>query len=373
MSDPHPLRVGESEAARALAGVARRVAVDLYPPRGARAPAAHCWGTFVDLGWPGACLPESLGGLGLPLSVCSVLAETLAPAVMTEPLFSQLAHAGHLLSLARPGATREALLERWLAGATQPLLVHAAPEVAPWAEWAPLFTAPEGGGLEGAHPLVADAAGADVLLVAAGPPGSVRPESVWVVDPQAPGVAVERTTAIDGRVCLALRVRTSQSFPRLDFADPAGALAEASWLYALMLASESLGLMRCLTQRTQEHLVQREQFGHRLIDFQALQHRLVDMLRQVLRVEALLEVARLQVDTLGLLAAAPWIAAAKAAAGEESRRLGREAVQMHGAIGLTAEFGVGAMLRRLVANELLAGTTAQHAACWETMRPGGAG
>jgi alkylation response protein AidB-like acyl-CoA dehydrogenase len=69
------------------------------------------------------------------------------------------------------------------------------------------------------------------------------------------------------------------------------------------------------------------------------------------------------------VAAAPYIAAAKAACGEEGRALGRQAVQLHGAIGLTAELALGRQLRRLMALELLGGTSAQHADYWLHHRP----
>jgi alkylation response protein AidB-like acyl-CoA dehydrogenase len=101
---------------------------------------------------------------------------------------------------------------------------------------------------------------------------------------------------------------------------------------------------------------------------QVLQHRLVDMLLTLTRLESLLDVARSRCDELGPGQAAPFIAATKAACGEEGRALARQAVQLHGAIGLTAELALGRQLRRLTALDRLGGTSAEHACYWAADR-----
>jgi alkylation response protein AidB-like acyl-CoA dehydrogenase len=371
MSARHVLLPGAAPETQALADSARKVLADLHSDQMPQQAVARHWPLFAELGWLGACLPEAVGGSGLPLSAWSVLAETLAPALMTEPLLSQLALTGYVLSRADADDARDALLTRWLAGETRPALVSATPAVLQSEGGRNPFRC-EGVGsesvLHGQQPGVADVAGCDALLIpahdAAGP-------ALFLLSAESPGVRLVDHAAIDGRVHWDVELRAAPWQARLNYrGTPTEALTEAGWLHALLLASESLGLMRELTRRTQHYLLQREQFGRKLIEFQALQHRLVDMLLQVTRVEGLLEVARLQVDVAGLAAAAPFIAAAKAGAGEEGRRLGREAVQLHGAIGVTDELMIGQMLKRLVSNELLGGTTAMHADYWERHRLG---
>lgn len=369
MSLPPSLLPAEAAETQALADSARKVLLDLYPEPSPMSSPPEAWSLFADLGWLGACLPEAAGGSGMPLSAWSVLAETLAPSLMTEPLLSQLSGTGYLLSRLQAGEARDALLARWMAGQIRPALLHAAPDTPPWDVAAPSFRCHAYGDglvLDGTHPGVPDVAGCDALMVVAQAADGC---GLFLLRPGSPGVHFSARLAIDGRIhgMVELVAARSEAHLSSDSALP-GALAEAAWLQALLLASESLGLMRELTRRTQQYLLQRAQFGRPLIDFQALQHRLVDMLLQVTRVEGLIEVARLQVDVAGLASAAPFIAAAKASAGEESRRLGREAVQLHGAIGVTDELVIGRMLKRLVSNELLGGTTAMHAAHWEHHR-----
>lgn len=371
MSARHALLPGEAPETQALADSARKVLADLYPDQSPQQSVARHWPLFAELGWLGACLPEAVGGSGLPLSAWSVLAETLAPALMVEPLLGQLALTGYVLSRADADVARDALLTRWLAGEIRPALVSATPAV-PQPERARDSFHCEGAGsdsvLHGQHLGVADVAGCDGLLI---PAHDAAGTALFLLSAESPGVRLADHAAIDGRMHWDVELRAARWQSRLSCKETStGALTDAAWLHALLLASESVGLMRELARRTQQYLLQREQFGRKLIEFQALQHRLVDMLLQVTRVEGLLEVARLQVDVAGLASAAPYIAAAKAGVGEESRRLGREAVQLHGAIGVTDELVIGHMLKRLVSNELLGGTTATHADYWERRRIG---
>ncbi|MBM4226154.1 MAG: hypothetical protein FJ164_00165 [Gammaproteobacteria bacterium] len=360
---------GDAPETQALADSARKVLSDLYPDQMTQeTPAAH-WPLFAELGWLGACLPEAVGGSGLPLSAWSVLAETLSPSLMVEPLLSQLALSGHLLSRANGDDVRDSLLGRWMAGESRPALVFneadsLAPEHGGWS--LRCESSGDGFSLHGTCSGVADVAGCDALLVVAQEAGT---PGLFLLPAQTAGVRLHAHAAIDGRSHWDVELVAAKPDTRLEFSGTlSDALAESAALHALLLASESLGLMRELTRRTQQYLLQRQQFGRPLIEFQALQHRLVDMLLKVTRVEGLLEVARLRVDIAGLATAAPFIAAAKASAGEEGRRLGREAVQLHGAIGVTDELIIGRMLKRLVSNELIGGTTAAHAAQWERHR-----
>ncbi|TDJ64096.1 MAG: hypothetical protein E2O35_09345, partial [Proteobacteria bacterium] len=94
-----------------------------------------------------------------------------------------------------------------------------------------------------------------------------------------------------------------------------------------------------------------------IADFQALQHRLVDMVLATTRAESMVELARYQCDELGPAGAAAAIAAAKVTAGTTAAFVGQQSVQLHGAIGMTDESIVGHYLKRLTANEILGGNT----------------
>ncbi|HMO75724.1 MAG TPA: acyl-CoA dehydrogenase family protein [Sphingopyxis sp.] len=120
------------------------------------------------------------------------------------------------------------------------------------------------------------------------------------------------------------------------------------------LAAEAAGIARVLLDDTLLYTKQRRQFGATLSSFQALQHRMVDML-----------LLREQIGAAAMLAAlkpgdAQATAAAKATVGEALRRIGQEAVQLHGAMGMTEELRVGPFFRRATAIEQKLGTVDFH-------------
>lgn len=364
MSRLHP-----SEERAALEESVRRWCEDRATVASEPRFAAERWREIAGFGWLAAVLDESVGGLGLSPSHASVIAEALAPAASLEPFAAQLALGGWVLARARGGVARDALLETWLAGESLVALADGDPAAPPWTS-RPAFRGRRVGGdllLDGEAPLALDGMLAShCLLVVA---DEREAKTLYVL----PAAALERVSrgAIDGRAHASIRCAglAAPDDARLEFdAGTDAVLAEAAWLHALCAAAESVGLLRAMLRASVVYLGQREQFGRALIEFQVLQHRLVDMTLTLTRLESLLEVARFKVDELGLLAAAPWIAAAKAATGEEGRAVARAAVQLHGAIGLTAELALGRQLRRLTALDLLAGTTAQHEAHWRATR-----
>ncbi len=309
------------------------------------------WHEFAELGWLAVPLAEADGGLGLAPSVASALMAALGPAAMSEPLPSQLALGGYLLGRARPTPRREAVLARWLAGESLLALVEPAAGV--------VATAPHGDAvLDGHAGAVLDAGRAEVFIV------GVRQEdgapAYFLVDADTAGLARQARRGADGRdfADVELRgVRVAAS-ARLELA--AAARDDASGYLALLLASESLGIMHALVRLTAEHLAQREQFGRKLIDFQELQHRVVDMQLETVRAESMLEIARHHCDDGGLGAGAAMISAALYQAARSGRRVAEEAVQLHGAIGMTDELVVGHYLKRIISNAIIGGHAETH-------------
>ena len=125
------------------------------------------------------------------------------------------------------------------------------------------------------------------------------------------------------------------------------------------LAAEAVGAMADTLDLTTDYLKTRQQFGVSIGSFQALQHRAVDMLIQ-------LELSRSMATLAALsLTAEPEerrrnIAAAKVQIGRAGRFIGQQAVQMHGAIGITAEYKVGHAFKRLTAIDALFGDADHH-------------
>ncbi|MEI9926989.1 MAG: acyl-CoA dehydrogenase [Sphingomonas sp.] len=106
------------------------------------------------------------------------------------------------------------------------------------------------------------------------------------------------------------------------------------------LCAEAVGIMARTLELTTDYLKTRQQFGVAIGSFQALQHRAVDMLIQLELARSMATLAALSLDQPPEQRRRS-IAAAKVQIGRSGRFIGQQAVQLHGAIGVTAEYEVG--------------------------------
>jgi acyl-CoA dehydrogenase len=125
------------------------------------------------------------------------------------------------------------------------------------------------------------------------------------------------------------------------------------------LCAELLGLVSVAYETTLEYLKTREQFDVKIGTFQALQHRAVDMFSELelcksVVLDALSACDEKRAD-LALTASA-----AKARLCDASRRITREAIQLHGGIGMTDEHDIGFYLKRGSVAELTFGDSSYH-------------
>ncbi len=128
------------------------------------------------------------------------------------------------------------------------------------------------------------------------------------------------------------------------------------------IAAEAVGVMTAMHASTVDYMKQRKQFGRAIGEFQALQHRAVDMyvLLEQARSMALLATMMSAEDDAAERHKA--VAAAKVQIGRSGRKLGQEAVQLHGGIGVTMEYMVGHYFKRMSMIELLFGDADTHLA-----------
>ncbi len=136
-------------------------------------------------------------------------------------------------------------------------------------------------------------------------------------------------------------------------------LARARDEGAAAICSEAVGCIRKVLVDTIEYCKQRRQFGQPIGNFQVLQHRMVDMHREL---EQSVAAVYLAILNLGADAAtrARAVSAAKATIGRAARFIGQQAVQLHGGMGMTEELAIGHYFKRLTAIQYEFGTTDQH-------------
>lgn len=125
----------------------------------------------------------------------------------------------------------------------------------------------------------------------------------------------------------------------------AAADAQADDARALLHCAEIVGLCRTMLRDTAVFLRERRQFGVAIATFQSLRHRMADMAMALELAEAMTDraIAAFEGDPAERAQA---VSAARVLAEEAGRIVGEGAVQLHGAMGLTAELRVGGYFRR---------------------------
>ncbi|WP_405488386.1 acyl-CoA dehydrogenase family protein [Nocardia sp. NBC_00511] len=132
---------------------------------------------------------------------------------------------------------------------------------------------------------------------------------------------------------------------------------------ALAAAAQLLGAGRALLDTSVDYVKQRQQFGTPIGRYQAIKHHLANALIALEMAQPLLYRAALTLESdADAQTRARDIAAAKLACGEAAYRTARIALQVHGAIGYTAEFDLSLWLTKVTALRSAWGTPAEHRA-----------
>jgi len=220
--------------------------------------------------------------------------------------------------------------------------------------------------LQGRKTLVLQGDSADLLLVSAKIPsidGAVERLCVVAVPANTPGVQVQGFDTLDGR--RAARVEFTDVAVDADSVLSASDDTEAA-IEAMLdatnaaLCAEALGGVEALLELTAEHLRTRKQFGSPLAKFQVLQHQFADMVIALEQLKSMASAAAMAVAAGGAVQRRRLVSAAKVLASQQGRRIGMQAIQMHGAMGMTDECRVGHYAKRLMVIGQLFGDAAWH-------------
>jgi len=321
------------------------------------------WSRMAALGWLGAMVPESLGGLGLGCGEMAVIGHECGRVAASEPLVATAVLAARVLALGDGSGARETVLRDLIAGACIPVIAWQEvvgsldPSVAETAAW----TDSAGTRLNGVKRFVPHGLAADGFVVSA-----ARGEGLalyWLAR-DTPGVEYQPQRRADGTEhgVLTLRdVRVSEAQVIASSGCGHAVLARAIDEAAVVAAAELGGIAARTLEITLDWLRTRVQFGKPIGSFQALQHRAVDLyIDKELCVSSL--AAALATIGSGAEEARRAAAAsrAKARASEAAVAIARKAIQMHGAIGFTDECDVGLYLKRALVQAAWLGNAGTH-------------
>lgn len=298
------------------------------------------WHAFsTELGLAGVAIPEAEGGVGLGMVELAILAEAAGRHVAALPLLASLGLAAPAILAGGCDEQRTRLLPRLAAGEL----------IASFAEAAPGTTSSDGT-LTGAALHVPHGARAELFIVAVD-------GAAMIVERDAPGLVVTPLTSMD----------QTRPYVRLDcgavaaepLADPAAAIAAARRTGALAIAADALGGAQACLDRTLAYALERVQFGRAIGSFQAVKHRLADMMVAIEQARSAVYWAACAIDEASDEAEVA-VHAAKAFACDTYSHAAGEMIQLHGGIGFTWEHDAHLYFKRARSNANLLGTPDWH-------------
>jgi alkylation response protein AidB-like acyl-CoA dehydrogenase len=275
------------------------------------------WGRLAEMGVLGLPFAEADGGMDAGPVEVAVVCEEIGRVLAPEPYVASVVLAGGLVAALGTDEQRAELLGGVASG--ERLLAYADGSVA--------------------EPVI-QGARADTI--------------VWHVDgevlvgPRPGGVTAYRTH--DGGRAARLELDRSAVTPLGSGGDVSAAVALVKAQAQIAACHEALGAMDTALRMTTAYLTTRKQFGVTLNRFQALTFRAADLYTALELTRSIVTwatmVAAESDDPAAVVSAA---ARAKLQTARAGRLIGQEAIQLHGGIGMTAEYAVGHYTSRLTA------------------------
>ncbi|MGA8852007.1 MAG: acyl-CoA dehydrogenase family protein [Aeromicrobium sp.] len=320
------------------------------------------WQRLAEMGALGLPFAEADGGMGAGPAEVAIVAEEIGRVIAPEPYVEVVVLAGSLVQAAGTDAQRAEILGGIAEGTLVPAVAHTEPG-ARYALAASGVTASGSGDswtLSGVKEPVITGQRADLLIVTAALEGGGT--GLFLVQPDASGLTRSGYRTFDGGRAAKVELSDTPATPLGEAgADQTDAIALAVAKAQVAYAHESLGAMETALHITTEYLKTRKQFGVPLMTFQELTFRAADLYVS-------LELARSTVmwATLVLIDSddpATIIEAAtraKLQISKAGRHIGQDSIQLHGGIGMTAEYSVGHHMSRLTAIDHMLGDGRTH-------------
>ncbi len=317
-----------------------------------------------ELALAGVHIPERYGGAGFGMVELCIVTEEMGRALLCAPYFSTAVLAANAVMNAGTEAGKSGLLPALAKGARLATLAITEPE----GNWDPAsvktVATPDADAyrLDGVKSYVVDGHVADLLIVAARTPNTAGREglALFTLDANAGGVQRRLLQSMDPTRKLArieFRGAHAKALGNLDGgADPILRTLDQA---AIALASEMVGGAQTMLDSAVSYAKLRVQFGRTIGSFQAIKHKLADMLLEV-------ELAKSAAYYAAQAATAddpewPALASlAKAAASETYLHTAAECIQVHGGIGFTWDNDTHLWFKRAKSSEVFLGQPSYH-------------
>lgn len=328
---------------------------------------AENWKAMAELGWLALPFSEDDGGFGGTQIDTMIVMEAFGKGLVVEPFFASIVVGGGALKRGGSPALKEALLPGVIDGSAQLTLAHAEQQAR--FDLNDVVTRARADGnnfiLSGTKSFARNAATASHIVVPARTTGGhtdTNGITLFLVDAKSDGITLQNYPTVDGlrasEVTLEnVRVPQDHVLGEIDNGyELLNAIANDA---ILALAAEAVGAMEILYKDTVEYTQQRVQFDHPLSDFQALQHRMVEMFMEYELSKSLLLRANMEAAH-NAAEAQRSIHALKHLIGRAGKFVGENAVQLHGGMGVTEELRIGHYFKRLTVIDLEFGNGDYH-------------
>lgn len=363
--DLHALREGVRDVCARHAGTdeARRL-LDGSPQE---SPKPQLWNALVaELGVGGLLVPERFGGVDAGWTAMRVVLEELGRGLAATPFVPSNVLATTLLL----ASGNDDACETFLPGIAEGGVVAGvaiSESATGWDDWthadAPrgaevaAVSGPAGWTLSGRKRAVPFGATADLLLVTA---TTSEGPGLFVVERGTAGFTSTALATLDGTRPVADVILADTPAREIAIGKASGdAVGRALDLGGLAIAAEDVGAMRACLETSVEYAKLRTQFDRPIGSFQAVKHKLADMLVRVELAESAVEEATLAVDSNATDAASSAVVA-HACAAESFRLVAAETIQTHGGLGFTWEHTAHLYFRRAKTSALVFGGATRY-------------
>ena len=314
------------------------------------------WRDYAEMGLLGAPFSETDGGFGGGAVETMIVMQEFGKALALEPYLQTVVLCGALLKLGASAERRAELVGAIAAGDLRLSFAHAEKQSGFDLGDVALSAVKEVGGgfvLNGEKTLVGHGDSADKFIVSARLKGARRDREgigLFLVDAGAQGVTRRGYSTQDGQraaeVAFAnVRVAPDDVLGAPDGASPIIERAVDETIAAL--SAEAVGAMSEALTMTVEYLKTRKQFGVPIGSFQALQHRAADMTVALEQARSMMYLATMMANEDDADERAKAMSAVKSQIGRSAKFVGQQAVQLHGGIGMTYEYKLGHLFKRL--------------------------
>ena len=314
------------------------------------------WATFAEIGLLGLPFAPDFGGFGGSAVEMMSVMEAIGDALIVEPYLSTVGLGAQFVARAGTAAQKERILPAVVAGQLKLAVAQTEPGARYNLARVSVRATKRNGGyvIDGDKCVVSDGPCADQLVVSARTAGGTTDAqgiSLFLVEANVQSVALNSYQTLDGRRAADISFKgvTVPADALIGNEGEALTLIEHVTDYATaLLCAEAIGAIKYANDATLEYLKTRRQFGVPLGTFQALQHRMVDMVISYEQAKSMASLACASVDSVHDSAERKQIvSAAKIKIADACRHISQEAIQLHGGIGMSDELKVSHTFRRL--------------------------